>query len=89
MSTKLPPRALAARAEKLRREIEKHLFNSGGHLTCSFGVAQWIYEESPDVFCRRVDDAMYAAKLGGRNKVKEADEVERRDNDCAPGAQAC
>jgi diguanylate cyclase (GGDEF)-like protein len=73
-------------AEKLRREIENHSFRTVDHLTCSFGVAQLMYNETAERLCLRVDEAMYAAKLSGRNNVKVAGTIGRRDKDShAPG----
>ncbi|MBC8438506.1 MAG: cache domain-containing protein [Deltaproteobacteria bacterium] len=56
-------------AEKLRTLIEKHPFSIKTQVTCSFGVVQYIEEESKDDFIKRADQAMYKAKEEGRNKV--------------------
>ena len=56
-------------AEKLRRRIERATFNGGCSLTCSFGVAAYRSEESPEGFVERADQALYRAKRAGRNRV--------------------
>ncbi|MBZ0157762.1 MAG: diguanylate cyclase [Alphaproteobacteria bacterium] len=57
-------------AERLRREVEKHCFDTVGHLTASFGVATFRGEDQADILVKRVDDALYRAKEGGRNRVE-------------------
>ena len=61
--------AIVPFAEKLRSLIEKHSFPIKTQVTCSFGVVQYIEEESKDDFINRADQAMYKAKEKGRNKV--------------------
>ncbi|MDO8693535.1 MAG: PAS domain S-box protein [Sheuella sp.] len=56
-------------ADKLRQRFEQHVFAEVGHVTASFGVAQWHLEESVTNWIQRVDKAMYAAKDAGRNTV--------------------
>ena len=41
---------------------------AGGRVTCSVGVATWS-GETPDVLLRRADEALYAAKDAGRDRV--------------------
>ncbi|WP_248730341.1 diguanylate cyclase [Pseudomonas sp. MWU13-2517] len=61
-----------ALAEKLRVLINALPFDDAGQVTCSFGVATWVAQESFDDFIRRVDGAMYGAKFGGRDRVQLA-----------------
>lgn len=61
------PRALA---EKLRYAIEHHDFTGIDQLTCSFGVAILLSNDTPETFTARADDALYEAKLKGRNRVE-------------------
>ena len=58
-------------AERLRNDIENHRFSDIGHLTCSFGVAEFIPEtdDMPSIF-KRADTALYNAKNLGRNRVE-------------------
>jgi diguanylate cyclase (GGDEF)-like protein len=59
-------------AEKLRNAIEQVKFDDIGTVTCSFGVAQYVYGDSEDTLISRADDALYRAKLSGRNRVELA-----------------
>lgn len=56
-------------AESLRARIETHRFAPLERLTCSFGVVQWHIGETSDSLLHRVDEKLYAAKEGGRNRV--------------------
>lgn len=59
----------AQQAEKLRRLVEVERFPVAGHVTVSFGVAQFQPGDNVHSFTKRVDDALYKAKHGGRNVV--------------------
>lgn len=54
----------AKRAEQLRKIVETY-----GQCTISIGVAQYQHGLTPQEFLERADQAMYAAKKTGRNKV--------------------
>ena len=56
-------------AEALRREIKGTLFPGIGHLTASFGVADYEADAAPELLVGRADEAMYRAKQSGRNQV--------------------
>ena len=56
-------------AEKLRATVAGESFPGVGAVTSSFGVAEFSPEETLDDWFKRVDDAMYQAKKGGRNRV--------------------
>lgn len=58
-------------AEKLRVHVANTPLD-GLPITASFGVAETDGNESPDEFFRRADQAMYAAKAKGRNRVEIA-----------------
>jgi diguanylate cyclase (GGDEF)-like protein len=58
--------------EKLRNAIEQFGFGEVGTVTCSFGVAQYVYGDTADTLLSRADDALYRAKLNGRNQVQLA-----------------
>lgn len=66
--TSLEGAALAA--ERLRAAVEAHAFPGAGHVTVSLGVAQT--SEHPEELVNQSDQAMYAAKRGGRNRVSVA-----------------
>jgi diguanylate cyclase (GGDEF)-like protein/hemerythrin-like metal-binding protein len=62
-------RAAERLAEKLRHSIEEHVFPDVGILTISLGVAEHSGAESAEAWFRRLDEALYAAKTNGRNRV--------------------
>ncbi|HET6749145.1 MAG TPA: diguanylate cyclase [Actinomycetes bacterium] len=41
-------------------------------VTCSIGVASWDFHEGADELVRRADEALYAAKAGGRDRYVTA-----------------
>ncbi|NOQ90727.1 MAG: diguanylate cyclase [Gammaproteobacteria bacterium] len=60
-------------AERLRKDIEKYKFKPIGHITSSFGVAEFNSEtDSVDKILERADKALYRAKEHGRNRVEKA-----------------
>ena len=58
-----------ALAEKLRLMIDVHRFEHG-KMTCSFGVAQMIEEDTEETLIHRADAMLYVAKENGRNQVR-------------------
>jgi diguanylate cyclase (GGDEF)-like protein/PAS domain S-box-containing protein len=56
-------------AEKIRRMIDSTKVEGLPHFTCSFGVATLGEDETISELIKRTDDALYAAKEAGRNKV--------------------
>lgn len=56
-------------AEKLRSLCEAHDFGNGLHVTASFGVTQFLADDTLDSFTGRADAALYVAKGNGRNRV--------------------
>ena len=62
-------RAGATLAEKMRSTVEQHRFAGVGSMTISLGVAEHIATESAEIWFHRVDEALYLAKNGGRNRV--------------------
>ena len=56
--------------EKLRAAIEEADFAAVGRVTCSFGVTQFADGDTPEVLLARADDALYRAKVNGRNRVE-------------------
>lgn len=56
-------------AERLRHAIEADPFAQAGKITGSFGVAEYRRDESLHEGIKRCDDALYAAKRSGRNRV--------------------
>jgi diguanylate cyclase (GGDEF)-like protein len=59
-------------AEKLRAVIEQFVFHTVGKVTCSFGVAQYVDGDTAAALITRADEALYRAKVNGRNRVELA-----------------
>lgn len=81
----LPETELAQGAvfvERVRREVARHAFHIGREeplrMTVSAGVATHPSEfvGSPETLVRLADEALYAAKAGGRNRVVRFDQLE-------------
>jgi diguanylate cyclase (GGDEF)-like protein/hemerythrin-like metal-binding protein len=58
-------------AEKIRKACEQTEIPPVGHVTLSFGVAEYL-GEATEAWIKRADDALYEAKAGGRNRVVSA-----------------
>ena len=59
-------------AEKLRALVADHRFEKAGRVTLSFGVTAYTRPEDVEETIKRVDEALYAAKNNGRNRVEVA-----------------
>jgi diguanylate cyclase (GGDEF)-like protein len=59
-------------ANRLRQYVASFNFTTVGHITCSMGVAEYEQDENSSTFVKRADDALYAAKRNGRNRVEIA-----------------
>jgi hemerythrin len=62
-------RAGATLAEKMCSAVEQHRFAGVGSVAISLGVAEHSAPESAAMWLRRVDEALYRAKNGGRNRI--------------------
>ncbi|GEM_PF-1041821 len=58
------------RAEKLRLAVQAFDFGIVGRVTVSLGIAQYVHDDTEHALIERADRALYAAKAGGRNRVK-------------------
>ncbi|MBI5829835.1 MAG: diguanylate cyclase [Chloroflexi bacterium] len=59
-------------AERLRQAVAAHPLERIGSITASFGVAEYRPQEPPEARLKRANEALYAAKQGGRNRVATA-----------------
>jgi diguanylate cyclase (GGDEF)-like protein len=60
-------------AERIRAKVAAHTFPGGLKLTISIGVAATAEAALFTSLIERADQALYAAKMGGRNQVRVAD----------------
>jgi diguanylate cyclase (GGDEF)-like protein len=66
----IPPPHARPMAERLRRLIEKLALRHVGHITASFGIADYRAGEPQEALLDRADAALYRAKQNGRNRVE-------------------
>ena len=62
----------AVLAERIRAAVEGHVFATGVTHTISAGLAELLPGEAADTILARVDQGLYLAKDGGRNRVAAA-----------------
>jgi diguanylate cyclase (GGDEF)-like protein len=60
-------------AERIRAKVAAHTFPGGLKLTISIGVAATTEAAMFTTLIERADQALYSAKMGGRNQVRVAD----------------
>ena len=63
-------------AETIRAQVAHQAFPSAGDVTISLGVAELEAGEALEELTRRADEALYAAKTQGRNRVKAASSLD-------------
>lgn len=56
-------------AEQIRQRVEAHIDDETGTVTLSLGLASFNPGEEADELVLRADEALYAAKRGGRNQL--------------------
>jgi diguanylate cyclase (GGDEF)-like protein len=59
-------------AEKIRYLIQKHQFHSVPSVSASFGIAQYMRNDTIETLTSRADMAMYGAKITGKNRIEVA-----------------
>ncbi len=57
-------------AEKLRTVIAEHEFDKVNAVSASFGLTQFVKNETSESLYKRVDEALYIAKKNGRNRIE-------------------
>ncbi len=62
-------------AEKLRSLVERHAFPHGLAVTVSLGGTAHIKDDTQERIVNRADEALYAAKANGRNRVEWSDAI--------------
>nr|MBA4159317.1 GGDEF domain-containing protein [Gemmatimonadota bacterium] len=72
--------AAARFAERVRERVAAHVYRDEAvevRMTLSSGVASFpeIAADNPDLLLKRADEALYAAKEGGRNRVARASQT--------------
>jgi diguanylate cyclase (GGDEF)-like protein len=55
--------------ERFRQSMAAYVFPQVGHITVSIGISQLLPSDTPTQALGRADQAVYAAKSGGRNQV--------------------
>jgi diguanylate cyclase (GGDEF)-like protein len=70
LAPNIPLESAQQMASKLRALVEDTLFPVVGRLTISLGVTPFREDDTPRSLTKRVDDALYRAKRGGRNRVE-------------------
>ncbi|MBI5847924.1 MAG: PAS domain S-box protein [Nitrospirae bacterium] len=70
LATETTVESALALAEKIRAAIENTEHDTVGTITISIGVSAYDSGLSTDEFVRRSDEALYAAKNNGRNRVE-------------------
>ncbi len=61
--------SLVAFAEQIRKTVDEICFIPVQHITISIGATMARYDDTPESFVKRADEAVYEAKETGRNKV--------------------
>jgi diguanylate cyclase (GGDEF)-like protein len=68
-------------AENLRESLRLFATGEAGIVTCSFGVAEFVVGDTPETLISRADEALYRAKINGRDRVELASDAAMPDED--------
>lgn len=64
--------------ERIRKKIQENIYEEVEHLTCSFGVAERLKNESFKKWYKKADEALYSAKCNGRNCIVTSDDEKNK-----------
>ena len=59
--------------DRLRKEVERHVFETAGPMTISIGVVDSKECSQMHILYRDVDEALYEAKRAGKNRVHKSE----------------
>jgi diguanylate cyclase (GGDEF)-like protein len=68
-------------AESLRESLRRFATGEARIVTCSFGVAEFVAGDTAETLIARADEALYRAKVNGRDRVELASAVSVPDED--------
>ncbi len=57
-------------AEHLRKDVEQISHTAAGRITASFGVTEFVKDDTQESMYKKCDEALYIAKDNGRNRVE-------------------
>jgi len=57
----------------LRTAIEQIAFENARNISCSFGVTEFVSGDTAITLMSRADNALYRAKINGRNRAELAE----------------
>ncbi len=77
-----------AALERFRRSVETFNFPQVGQITVSIGVTSIRAGDTGSAAFGRADEALYAAKHGGRNKLCRFETLRSEEDSCAPQEHA-
>lgn len=69
ISPETDSKGAAIAAENLRTSFENNLFDTEARITASFGITQYVSEDTSDTIVARADMALCASKEKGRNTL--------------------
>jgi diguanylate cyclase (GGDEF)-like protein len=74
-------------AENLRDSVRQFAAGEAGIVTCSFGVAEFEAGDTAETLIARADEALYRAKINGRDRVELASAAATPEQDLRAAAR--